>query len=338
MPRPGKNGESRADPNLAALLTWFVPGAGHLYMGRGLFALIAFALVEGLYWLGVQLSDGMTFEFLQEELRTRMAPALTPEVGNVGALVWQMKTYGFGPEPYYPTPFPATIKLGATLSALSGVLNAVLMVRAYADAKFTPDQRKRGPCPSIAVLAGFLVPGLGHWLQGRRARGITTFALLVGLFALATVLAEGSNLDRERHFYYWAGQFMLGLPAMLAELVHDRRDPVRGCGRRDRVPRRTAQRARAARRVRLRRGTARRAGEARAAGIGGGGLGGVKDLGVHVVLFLIVSFAIAVLGSMFAESRDAPALRGLPRRFLMFVAGCAILTALMLLCEHTFAS
>jgi phosphoenolpyruvate synthase/pyruvate phosphate dikinase len=35
-----------------------------------------------------------------------------------------------------------------------------------------------------------------------------------------TVLAEGSNLDRERHFYYWAGQFLVGGPALVAEFVH----------------------------------------------------------------------------------------------------------------------
>ena len=42
---------------------------------------------------------------------------------------------------------------------------------------------------------------------------------LVGLFALGTYLAEGSNLSRQRHFYYWSGQAMLGLPAILAELT-----------------------------------------------------------------------------------------------------------------------
>ena len=31
--------------------------------------------------------------------------------------------------------------------------------------------------------------------------------------------AAGSNLSRERHFYYWSGQFLLGLPAILAEFV-----------------------------------------------------------------------------------------------------------------------
>ena len=66
----------------------------------------------------------------------------------------------------------------------------------------------------------WLVPGLGQFLQGRRARGLVIFVLLVGLMILGTVLAQGSNLDRERHFYYWAGQFLLGLPAMAAEFIH----------------------------------------------------------------------------------------------------------------------
>jgi uncharacterized membrane protein len=63
------------------------------------------------------------------------------------------------------------------------------------------------------------VPGLGHWIQGRRARAVVVFVLLVGLFALGTVLAEATNLSRERHFYYWSGQFLMGMPAMAAEIV-----------------------------------------------------------------------------------------------------------------------
>ena len=64
----------------------------------------------------------------------------------------------------------------------------------------------------------------------------------------------------------------------------------------------------------------------------------MNDLGVHVFLFLLVTFAIAVLGSMFAERDDGRAARGLPRRFIMFVVGCAILTVVMLVCEHTLAA
>jgi hypothetical protein len=37
---------------------------------------------------------------------------------------------------------------------------------------------------------------------------------------LGTWLAQGSNLDRERHFYYWSGQFLAGAPVMIVEAVH----------------------------------------------------------------------------------------------------------------------
>ena len=53
--------ERTGDPRIAALLTWFVPGAGHLYLGATLKAVIGFAVVQGLYLLGMRLSDGMLF-------------------------------------------------------------------------------------------------------------------------------------------------------------------------------------------------------------------------------------------------------------------------------------
>jgi hypothetical protein len=37
---------------------------------------------------------------------------------------------------------------------------------------------------------------------------------------LGTVLADGANLDRERHFYYWSGQFLAGAPAWILEVIH----------------------------------------------------------------------------------------------------------------------
>jgi len=58
-------------------------------------------------------------------------------------------------------------------------------------------------------------------------RGVLVAVLLVGLFAWGTWLAEGSNLSRERHFYYWSGQFLLGLPALLTEFASGR-PPVTG--------------------------------------------------------------------------------------------------------------
>jgi hypothetical protein len=68
------------------------------------------------------------------------------------------------------------------------------------------------------VLLTWLVPGLGHLFQGRRLRAVLVFCMIVGLVTFGTILAEGLNLSRERHYYYWGGQFMAGLPALLPEL------------------------------------------------------------------------------------------------------------------------
>lgn len=207
--------QSRGDANVAALLTWFLPGAGHLYLKQYGLGLALFALVEGLYFLGLRLAGGMTFEFLDAELRSALAPVLSPEIGNLGGMLWQMKNYGYGPG--IARPWPEWIVLGSMLTATSGMLNALVMCHAHTLARCgSPAAAAR---PVYSTLLAWLVPGLGHLQQGRRARGAVVFVLLVGTFVLGSVLAEGSNLSRERHFYYWAGQFVIGLPAVLGELV-----------------------------------------------------------------------------------------------------------------------
>jgi TM2 domain-containing membrane protein YozV len=213
------------DPNLAVLLTWLVPGAGHLYIGRPLFALIAFAIVEGIYLLGVRLTNGMLFEYLEYDLRGMFAGALTPEAANGGALIWQIRRYGFGPG--FPRPWPEHMELGVWLTAISGILNVCLMVRAHVDARVEPGKRPSGWSPAVLVFFAWLVPGLAHVLQGRKVRGVIVFVLLCGLLVLGTALSDASNLDRERHFYYWAGQFLAGAPVMLLEALFGRR-PVTG--------------------------------------------------------------------------------------------------------------
>lgn len=207
--------QKSGDPNVAAVLSWLLPGAGHVYVGRTGQGLLLFAVVCGLYWLGLSFSEGMTFEYLDPELRTMAAPALSPEIGNLGGLIWQMREYGFGDG--YPRPWPEHIRLGSYLTSISGILSALVMIHAHLAARVS--REKPILQPSIDVGLAWLVPGLGHLRQGRRLRAVLVFSTLVGLFVVGTVLAEATNLSRERHFYYWAGQFMVGLPAMLAELV-----------------------------------------------------------------------------------------------------------------------
>ena len=226
----------RHDPNVAVLMTWVLPGSGHFYLGRPVFGFVAMLVVVGLYVVGYKLAGGMTFEFLDPELQGPLATALTPEVGNLGALIVHMRSQPFGPEPYMPRPWPSGIMLGSTLAALSGVLNAFLMVRSHVDAR-APQPRVpessgspgtgRPLHPALATLLAWVVPGAGHFAQGRRLRGAIVFVLLVGLFAWGTVLSDLSNLSRERHFYFWSGQFLLGLPALATEFLSGR-PPVTG--------------------------------------------------------------------------------------------------------------
>jgi hypothetical protein len=64
----------------------------------------------------------------------------------------------------------------------------------------------------------------------------------------------------------------------------------------------------------------------------------VKDLGVHLALFVAIATAIVTLGVFYSDAEDRAAFRHWPRRMLHFCFGCVILVAILLVCEHTFAS
>ncbi len=212
---PTSQSERRGDPNVAVLLTWFLPGAGHLYLGRTGLGLLLLVLLEGLYVLGWLLSDGRTFEYLDPELRGPLATLLTPEAGNLGAMLLHLKTSGFGA--LEPLPFPRWMVLGGFLTSSSGMLNVFVAAHAHLAGRSGRVAPGAGRHPVFALMGAWLLPGLGHWMQGRRLRGLIVFALLFGLFVAGTGLAAGTNLSRERHFYYWSGQFLLGSPAFLLE-------------------------------------------------------------------------------------------------------------------------
>lgn len=64
----------------------------------------------------------------------------------------------------------------------------------------------------------------------------------------------------------------------------------------------------------------------------------MNDLPLHLLLFAVAATVIVIVSAAFSETDDRAALRIVPRRLLYFVAGCAVLTAVMLVLEHTVAS
>ncbi len=208
---------STVNPNVAALLTWLVPGAGHFFLGHVRLAVAAFVVIQGLYVAGLALTGGAFLDLLAPEIRGPFAGALTPEVGNLGAFFLHVRQIDFSD--LTPVPFGPQLYLGLALTSTAGILNLILASKAHFDARAKAGSVIEGAAihPAIAVLFGWLIPGAGHVSQGRVARGLFSFLLITGMFVLGCLLAEGTNLDRTRHFYYWAGQTLLGPTAFVAE-------------------------------------------------------------------------------------------------------------------------
>jgi hypothetical protein len=49
--------------------------------------------------------------------------------------------------------------------------------------------------PALAVLLAWLVPGLGHWYQGRRTKAALYFLCIMGLFAFGLYLGGGGKFS-----------------------------------------------------------------------------------------------------------------------------------------------
>ncbi|MCC7015563.1 MAG: hypothetical protein IT454_23595 [Planctomycetes bacterium] len=64
----------------------------------------------------------------------------------------------------------------------------------------------------------------------------------------------------------------------------------------------------------------------------------MNDIVQHLLLFLAVGVAIVTLGAFYTDALDQRAFRALPKRLVTFFGGCLLLVAILLICEHTFAS
>lgn len=74
--------------------------------------------------------------------------------------------------------------------------------------------------PSTAALLAWLIPGLGHWYQGRRSKAVLFFVCIMGTFVYGLYLGEGrvvyaSWQDGDKRLPYLC-QLGVGLPSMPA--------------------------------------------------------------------------------------------------------------------------
>jgi hypothetical protein len=96
-----------------------------------------------------------------------------------------------------------------------------------------PDAPPEVPVPmtALGLLAAWLLPGLGHWLIGRRKKAILFFAVVTLTFFVGVALAQGRNLSYERdRVYFLAYVWNLGETAlgwlMTRHLEYDKAIPA----------------------------------------------------------------------------------------------------------------
>lgn len=85
--------------------------------------------------------------------------------------------------------------------------------------------------PALAAVLAWLVPGLGHWYQGRRHKAILFFVCIMGTFGYGLYLGEGrvvyaSWRDNDRRLPYFC-QVGVGLPALPALVQAQRAKPLK---------------------------------------------------------------------------------------------------------------
>ena len=93
--------------------------------------------------------------------------------------------------------------------------------------------------PAKAAFLAWLVPGLGHFYQGRTGKGTLYAVCILGLYLMGMVMGEGKIVywrwvnplnNPEKFCLYYLGQFFVGLPALPAliqsTLQHYGWDPI----------------------------------------------------------------------------------------------------------------
>jgi hypothetical protein len=73
--------------------------------------------------------------------------------------------------------------------------------------------------PALVLFAGWIVPGGGHFLLGRRVQAAVFFLAVTLTYFAGMALADFGNVSPERHGYYFLAQVFNGGETLLAFLL-----------------------------------------------------------------------------------------------------------------------
>ena len=202
-------------------LSFLFPGLGHIVAGARAVGLTWMLIANGALLAGFQLAGYTQFDFgFAWDLLGAIKVVVTlPESLNFGGTVLianLASSVEQGGQFAENLPYR---QLGYLLSGCAGILSVASAPHAAGLVLKDLQPNPRGGLhPGKVALLAILVPGLGHWVMGRRFKakllGITLFAM----FILGLALGGFADFDRQRHGYYWIGQMFFGLPAWLAYL------------------------------------------------------------------------------------------------------------------------
>lgn len=209
------------DPVLALILTILAPGLGHIYAGRSKRAVFWFLAANLCFGVGLWLARATIFQWSGASAIPPGAPKPLlllllpiPEICNLSATLLGATVF-LGNASFAVDPPSWAAVLGSTLTGISGVLALLCMVDVWTLAK---GGGGKGKGEMRACLLSWVLPGLGHAYLGKRFHARVFFFSVMGLYLVGTLLGGGLVASREKYFYYWAGQILLGAPTAAASI------------------------------------------------------------------------------------------------------------------------
>jgi len=82
----------------------------------------------------------------------------------------------------------------------------------------------RSPSPFLVLVAGWLLPGGGHLLLGRRTQAIVFFVAITATFVFGMYLTDFTNVSPERHRYYFVAHVLNGAETAVATILTKNRE------------------------------------------------------------------------------------------------------------------